>query len=108
METINSSSSKAFSNFFPFGVDKTGFPAVQINIFICPSPSVKISSARVATGNSPEYSGKLCTLLLYLSKFPTFPCAPDMKTKSMAGLVNIAPPTLSILLVTIFKTLINH
>ena len=59
METIKSSFSKAFSIFLPFGADKTGFPAVQINIFICPSPSVKISSAKVATGNSPEYSGKL-------------------------------------------------
>ena len=53
---MNSNDSKASSNFPPFGTDKTGLPQEVTIAFICPSPSVKISSAKATTGNLKKKS----------------------------------------------------
>ena len=46
-----------------FGVDTTGFPATVISARTWPSPGVSISSARPATGSSPNDSGSPRTRL---------------------------------------------
>jgi hypothetical protein len=41
----------------PFGFERAGLPAIVMSARICPSPGVSISSARHATGSSPNTSG---------------------------------------------------
>ena len=46
-----------------FGADTAGLPAIVIRARTCPSPGVSISSARQATGSSPNVSASPRTRL---------------------------------------------
>ena len=99
---MKSSEASAASSRAPFGVLSTGLPAMVMSARTWPGPGVSISSARQATGSSPNTSGAPRTRLVKRPKraprplpVPRLPCA---------GSGNIAPPGRSRLPVSALRT----
>src|SRR6516225_725754 len=95
--TMNSSDASAFARRPPFGFESAGLPAIVTSAHTCPSPGVSVSSARHATGSSPNTSG---SPLMRLPRRPKRtplprPGTPRVLTAPAAAFVNIAPPSRS-------------
>ena len=93
----------ALSRRLLLGFEITGLAAMVSNARTCPSPGVSISSASVATGNSPMTSGNPFARLFQRPVLNPLPLE-GMPTGSWAGMGNMAPPSLSIFPVKIFNT----
>ena len=104
--SMNSSPSTARSSRPLFGVDTTGLPAIVISARTWPSPGVSISSARQATGSSPNASSSPRTRLCQRpSRTPRpWPGVPVELRWPAAASVNIAPPSRSRLPVSTLST----
>jgi hypothetical protein len=114
-DTMKSSDASARSSRPASGVERTGFPATVMSARMRPSPGVSISSASVATGNSPNTSGRLRTRLCRRPKRtprPTPGVAPGLVGPVLAppaaGSANIAPPSRSRLPASAFTTSTSH
>ena len=105
-ETMNSSASRARSSPRASGVETTGLPATVIRARTRPSPGVRISSARAATGNSLKCSARPRTRVWRRpNRAPRpRPAAPEVLAPPAAGVVNIAPPGRSRLPVSTLMT----
>ena len=103
---MKSSPSSASSSRAPSGVDSTGLPERVSIVRIWPGPGVVISSRSADTGSSPAVSGRPRTRDCQASWWPR-PIRP-VPTASIAGEVNIAPPTESRLPVTMLSRLTAH
>ncbi len=103
---MKSSPASASSRRAPSGVDSTGLPERVSIALTWPSPGVSISSRSADTGSSPAVSGRPRTRERHAPWWPR-PMMPR-PTTSMAGLVNIAPPSRSRLPVRMLSRLTAH
>jgi hypothetical protein len=104
--TMSSRRSSAAARRSEFGVLAAGLPAKVSSARTCPSPGVSISSARHATGSSPNTSPSPRTRLCQRPKAAPRPRpgAPAVFDDPVAVRGNIAPPGRSRLPVRTLRT----